>query len=323
MKKALTFAFLLTAVLGYSQTTKLKLASDVWPPFTDIKTNKAVAIDLVHVALARTNVQEQTEILDFKEVVNEINNKKFDGSAALWYSEERAKFLIFSEPYLENRLILVGKKGISVSADSLSKLKGKRVAVVESYAYGSLLDQADGVQLVKGKNDQQSLERLLRAEVDYMLADALLIEYILKYQSKEAAQYLEIGTSTLLKLPLHFAIRREIPGAEKIVENFNKEIKKMIADGVYNQILQLNWVSSDVDGDGLTELVLIGDKAGIEAPTNIYSVLSPRGVASKGSQYVIEGKPYSSWESVPEKYKVPQSAATNPNKKDFGLVFKF
>ena len=322
MKSVLAFAFLLIAALGFSQNKKLNLASDVWPPFTDVTTNKAVALDLVHVALARANVQEQTDILDFTEVMNGINNKKFDGSAALWYSPERAAYLLFSEPYLENRLILVGKKGSNVSIDTLSKLKGKRIAVVESYAYGSLLDQAVGVELIKGNSDQQNLERLLKGEVDYMLADALLIEYLIKYQSKEAAQYLEIGTNTLLRLPLHFAIRRDIPGADKIIENFNKEIKKMIVDGVYNQILQLNWVSSDVDGDGLTELVLNGNKAGTQAPMNIYSVLSQGGATSKGSHYVIEGKSYSSWESVPDKYKVPQSVVSNPNKKDFGLVFK-
>ena len=322
MKTILAFAFLLNAVLGFSQKTKLNLASDVWPPFTDVATNKAVALDLVQVALARTGVQAQMEIVDFKEVMNAIYSKKFDGSAALWYSAERAAKLLFSEPYLENRLILVGKKGSDVSADSLSKLKGKRIAVVESYAYGSSLDQAVGLELVKGNSDQQNLEHLLRGEVDYMLADALLIEYVLKNQSKEAAQYLAIGTNTLLRLPLHFAIRKEIPDADKIIENFNKEIKKMLADGIYNQILQLNWVSSDVDGDGLTELVLIGDKAGTQAPMNIYSVLSQGGAGSKGSNYLIEGKRYSSWASVPEKYKVPEGAPSPPSKKEFGLVFK-
>ena len=321
MKTMLVVIFFLTSALGFSQTTHLNLASDVWPPFTDIKTNKNVAIDLVHVALARTKVQAETAILDFKEVMNGINNKKFDGSAALWYSAERAKNLIFSEPYLENRLILVGKKGSDVSPENLSKLKGKRIAVVESYAYGSLLDQANGIVLVKGSSDQQNLDRLLKAEVDYMLADALLIEYVINYQSKEATQYLEIGTTTLLKLPLHFAIRKEIKGAATIIENFNKEIKKMIVDGVYNQILQLNWVSSDVDGDGLTELVLIGDKAGTQAPTHIYNVLPTNGAPSKGSQYVIEGKHYSSWESVPEKYKLPLGISSNPYKDTFGLVF--
>lgn len=324
MKSVLAFALLLTVTFVYGQTTKLALASDVWPPFTDVTPKHAFALDLVHEALARTKIQEHTTILEFKEVMNEINSKKFDGSAALWHSAEREKTLLFSEPYLENRLILVGKKGGDVSADSISELKGKRVAVVESYAYGPLPGGATDVVLVKGKNDQQNLERLLKGEVDYMLADALLIEYVLKYQSKEAAQYLAIGTNTMLKLPLYFAVRKEIPGAKKIIENFNKRIKEMMVDGSYNRILQLNWVSSDVDGDGLPELVLMGNKAGTEAPADGYALVSqPNGGLMKSKGYVIEGKFYTSWEAVPAKYKVSTGPIPPADKQGFGLAFNF
>src|SRR6185369_1113400 len=100
----------------------LKLASDVWPPFTDVDSSHAFALDLVKEALARTKVQEHTDILDFKKVMEGIQNGTYDGSAALWHSPERAAYLLYSEPYLENRLILVGKKGSNVNATSLSEL---------------------------------------------------------------------------------------------------------------------------------------------------------------------------------------------------------
>ena len=324
MKSILSFALFLTTTLLYSQQTALKLASDTWPPFTDVNTRFALAIDLVHEGLLRSGVQEHTEILDFKNVLNGIANKQFDGSAALWHSPEREKTLLFSEPYLENRLILVGKKGSDVSANTFSALKDKRVAVVESYAYGPLLGEAADVKFVKSNSDQQNLEHLLNAEVDYMLVDALLIEYLLKYQRKETTEFLEIGNNALLRLPLHFAIRRDFPGAEKIIENFNAAIKKMIVDGAYNRILQLNWVSTDVDGDGLTELVMNGNKAGTEAPATSYLLMGQPGAAEKnGNRYVIEGQLYSDWNSIPNKYKVPQGTYTGSDKKGFGLTFSF
>ncbi len=321
MKSVLTFALLLSVTLLYSQ--KLRLASDVWPPFTDEAPKRAFALDLVQEALAHNKVQVETNILGFTEVMEGIRSAKFDGSAALWYSPERASYLLYSEPYLENRLILVGKKGSDVSVDSLSKLKGKRIAVVESYAYGSLLDNAKNVELVPGSSDQQNLQRLLKGDVDYMLVDALLIEYLLEYQSEETAHYLEIGKVTLLSLPLYFAIRKETPGAAKIIADFNEEIKKMKTDGTYNRILQLNWVSTDVDGDGIPELVLNGDKAGIKPPMSSYMLLYPAHGSEASGGYVIEGSTYNNWENVPEKYKVPQAKLADTDKRGFGPVFTF
>lgn len=324
MKILMTFILLLHTFMLSAQTTTLKLASDVWPPFTDVETKHALALNLVTEALARAKVKGQTDILDFTEAMEGIRSGKFDGSAALWHSPERAEFLLFSEPYLENRLILVGKKGSDVSAATLSALKSKRIAVVESYAYGTLVDKATNIQLITGNSDQQNLERLLKGEADYMLVDALLIAYLLKYQSEEASEHLAIGTTTMLRLPLHFAIRKEIPDAENIVKKFNEEIKEMIALGTYNRILQLNWIATDVDGDGKTELVLNGDKAGTKAPANSYMLISqPDQSASGTSRYFIEGNIYENWEGVPEKYKVPQSASLNSEKQGFGPVFTF
>src|SRR5205085_4466747 len=139
------------------------------------------------------------------------------------------------------------------------------------------------LELVAGNSDQQNLDRLLHGEVNYMLVDALLIAYLLKYQSEEAAKFLEIGTKTIARLPLYFAIRKEIPGAENIIKNFNHEIKGMMAEGSYNRILQLNWIATDMDGDGRTEFVLSGNKAGTKEPENSYTVLSQQEQAAAGN----------------------------------------
>ena len=324
MKSTVAIILLFNVFILFGQTTTLKLASDAWPPFTDVESKPAFALDLVTEALARTNVNAHTEILSFTEVIQEIRSGKFDGSAALWYSPERAEFLLFSEPYLENRLILVGKKGSNVNFKNLSELNGKRIAVVESYAYGDLVEGAKNIELVPGKSDQQNLEHLLKGEADYMLVDALLIEYVLKYQSEDAAKYLEIGTNTMLKRSLYFAIRKDFPGADMIIRNFSAEIKKMIADGSYNRILQLNWIASDVDGDGRSELVLSGDAAGTHEPVHSYMLMSPAGSsASNSGRYYIEGSVYEDWERVPEKYKVQPTLVPYAQKSGFGPVFSF
>ena len=60
----------------------------------------------------------------------------YDGTAVGWRDSQREQALLFSDPYLENRLVLVGRSGSDVSARTFADLKGKKLALVNGYAYG-------------------------------------------------------------------------------------------------------------------------------------------------------------------------------------------
>ncbi|GJM29417.1 MAG: hypothetical protein DHS20C17_20520 [Cyclobacteriaceae bacterium] len=286
-----------------AQVNQLNLASDIWPPFTNVEPHRSFATDLVEEALKRAGISSDTEILEFQEVMDGIRQGEFHGSAALWYSEDREQILLFSAPYLQNQLILVGLKGADVSMTSLAELTEKKVAVVGNYAYGSEVKDAMNVTFVKGKNDQQNLERLLKQEVDYILVDALLMEYLLTHQQEEVNKYLQVGKVPLFKRALHFAIRKDIEGAQSIIERFNKRIIKMMADGTYNNILQLNWIRADVDGDGKMEMIA-GHQVGKAEPSSSYDVwFQDSSTGPRNNRYYVDGQVYQGWDSVPQQYK--------------------
>lgn len=329
MKKILVVFLCLASLSGFSQITELKLASDVWPPFTNVPKEKTFALDLVSEALNRINIQADYSIVGFDKVISGIDAGKFDGSAALWIDPERKSKYIFSKPYLQNQLILVGKKGSDVSISKLSDLKGKRIGIVDNYAYGSEISSSKFIVLVVGKNDQQNLERLLSDKIDYMLVDALLIQYMLKYQLNDVTEFLEIAEDALIVKSLHFAIRKDTPDGNNLIARFNEEIKNMISDGTYHKILELNWIQADLDGDGKLEMILDGNRAGTAAPTNTYEVFldEPTKEQLNSNRFYIDGAVYNSWEEVPMEYKVKQikGSAFDPNTDpiDYGLKLRF
>jgi len=324
MKKVILSIITIICLTAFSQS-ELKLVSDIWPPFTDVEGEKAFAMDLVKEALTRMDIGIQYKIQDFSDVIKGIDSGEFDGSAALWASEEREKKYLFSEPYLQNQLVLVGRKGSDVSATSFDNFDNKRIGVVEDYAYGVDIN-SDKVSLISGNNDQQNLERLLSDQIDYMLVDALLIQYLLKYQVNDVSEYLEIGESPIMIKPLHFIIRKDVTDAEKIIAGFNTEIQKMISEGIYNKILELSWVRADMDGDGNMELILDGNAAGTAPPTYAYGVYSEQSLVKKSDspeRFYIEGKMYNSWDQVPQEYKTEIVMSTqNPNDTGIKLNFK-
>ena len=96
---------------------------------------------------------------------------------------EREKVLLFSQPYLENRLVLVGRKGADVSATGMSALKGRRIAIVEGYAYGDI-DNA-GPTFVRLRNDEASLTE----QYEQALVDNNIVVFVRDNEARKLLSY--------------------------------------------------------------------------------------------------------------------------------------
>jgi ABC-type amino acid transport substrate-binding protein len=321
--KALIFSLLLISSNLFAQTT-LKLSSDIWPPFTDLEGKKSIALDIVSTALKRMAIKTEYAIIEFHEVISGIQSKKYDGSAALWKTSEREETMNYSLPYLQNQLILIGRKGSKVNISSISELKGKRLGLVKDWAYGDSITQAEGVDVVFGENDQSNLERLLSNKVDFMLVDAILIQYLFKYELNDVSELLEIADHPFIIKSLFFAIRKDIPNSKEIIKNFDLQIDTMISDYTYNKILNMDWIQVDMDGDGKTEYVLNGKHAGNQKPDdNTYEVFLEKKKKSESNRYFINGSYYESWEKVPNQFKSNSKTSPKVDPNNSGLKLNF
>ncbi len=307
-----------------AQSGALSLVSTAWPPFTNASGQPRFALDLVEAALGRVGVTSKTTIVSAAQFTPSLLKGQFDGSAAAWKDPEREQVLLYSQPYLENRLVVVARHGGDVSAKSLAQLKGKRVAIVEGYAYG---DAIAGLTTVASRSEEDSLKQLLNGGVDYTLMDELVIEYLVNNYPKEAAAKLEIGSTPLLIRPLYLAVRKTRPDAEKIIAGFNAQIRSMIADRTYHRLLHVDWIWADVNGDGVPEYVPRTDRPGPSQPQHVYSLFTapetttPTTTPTKPGFYV-GGNIYSDWASVPDSYKSPNAQPPDYRRSE-ASIFKF
>jgi ABC-type amino acid transport substrate-binding protein len=314
MKEALcSIILILIFNLTSAQDIEVKLASDNWPPFTGNSSERSLAYDIVKEALQRSFVKSTMSMDDFSKVMDGIKSGIYDGSAALWKDQEREEYLKFSRPYLQNQLILVGRKGSRVDVSDFAELNKAKIGIVSGYAYGQELTSSSDITLVRSTSDQENLDMLLNGDIDYMVTDALLIQYLTTYQSDEAANLLEIGKKPVITRSLHFALRSDFPNADEILSNFDRAIVQMIGDGTYNRILELNWIRADVDGDGKVDLVLKGKNAGNRIPENSYAVWFEQQPSSQATGgFYIDGKFYEDWNDIPSQYKTPPSDPMQP-----------
>ena len=324
MKKLLILICVLSGSLVTSQNSEVQLGVDIWPPFTDVKENKSILTVLAQEALYRSDINSEIEFGDWNQILEKIDKGELDGSPALWETPERKERFYLSKPFLYSQLILVGRKGSDVSSTSFEDLEGKKIGVVQDYPYGEFKGR-DKVELIKGKGNQNNLEKLLSDEIDYMLVDALIIQYMLKYQLNDVTTHLAIGQEPLLVKSLHLGLRKDVENAEEILKKFDEEIAEMIADGTFNDILEVNWVQADIDGDGVVELVLGGDLAGTSAPQNIYGLMMDESFRQKQGpkQYYVDGKMYESWDDIPKSYKLDLPKDNTPSEEDAKVKLKF
>ena len=223
---ALGVAAIAVASMAVSaQIAPLRLVSTAWSPFTNDSTKPRFATDLVDAALGRIGITANTTIVEPAAFTPALLSAAYDGSAAAWKDPERERALVFSQPYLENRLVLVGRKGADVSATSWAALKGKKIALVGGYAYGDI--EGAGPAFVKTKGEEDSLTQLLRGQADYALMDDLVVQYLLDNYAKEAQARLQLGSKPLITRPLYFAIRQSRPDAESIINRFNAQLRGM------------------------------------------------------------------------------------------------
>jgi polar amino acid transport system substrate-binding protein len=295
----------------------LRLVSTPWPPFTNEPGQPRFALDLVEAALGRIGMTSKTTIVEPARFTPALLSNVYDGSAAAWKDSERERALLFSQPYLENRLILVGRKDEDVSATALSDLKGKRIAIVEGYAYGDALDKS-GAILVRARGEEESLTFVLQNKADYVLMDDLVVQYIVNNYADEAKAKLNIGATPLVRRPLFFAVRRARPDAASIISQFNAQLRGMIADRTYHKLLHVPWISADIDGDGRPEFIPESDRAGKAPPRQAYTLflddqaLSTPKPTQNNSRFFVGGSIYADWASVPDRFKVE-----DPRRPDF------
>ena len=285
----------------------LRFVSPERPPFSDVAGKPRFALDLVEAALERIKVNATTTIVPPNQYGKALLSGPFDGTAVGWRDSERERALMFSDPYLENRLILVGRSGSDVSAASLAALKGKTVALVEGYAYGDGFETA-GPKWVRSKGEQDSLTLLLNSKIDYFLMDELVVQYLVASYPEEAKTRLAIGTIPLHTRSVHLSLHRSLPDAGAIIKGFNTQLRSMIADRTYHKLLRVTWIRADVDGDGQVEYVSDSDQAGKSQPQRAYSLFSPPPMTPTPTpaqeRYFFGGAVYNGWSSVPDHYKV-------------------
>lgn len=224
--------------LGAQAQQPLKLMANTSPPYADERLpQRGLALELVEHVFASTPVKPEVSIENWSRAVEGAKLGVYNGLAAAWYSDERARDLLYSEPYLSSKLIILKRRNEVRNFSDLRQLSGARLGVRTDYAYGVDLAAIPRLTLVEENHLIQNLLNLLSGKVDFVIGDKRTIIHQLNEYLKDRLNQFSVTGIELPPVARHVAISRSLAGHEKIVAEFNAALARAKADGSHQAIV--------------------------------------------------------------------------------------
>jgi polar amino acid transport system substrate-binding protein len=239
----LRFALLLivavTFSVGVQAEQPLRLMANTSPPYADASLpDQGLALELVKHIYAGTDYAVQITIEDWSQALEGTRVGVYDALASVWYSKDREKDLLYSEPYLRSELLILKLRTKQGVYRSMQDLAGSRLGVRTDYAYGVDFSAIPNLQLVQQDELAPNLQNLLTGKVDFVIADQRSAAMELHQYFADKITQFEVVDMDLPPVERYVAATRAWPGHEKMIAEFNRSLAAAKKDGSVDAIIK-------------------------------------------------------------------------------------
>jgi polar amino acid transport system substrate-binding protein len=296
MKVLFCSILLLVATPLLAEREILNLGNEPWPPYVLSGDDKGTAELIVCGALDRSGWDCDIALDDWEKTLQQASSGELDGIAAVWHTPERAESLLYSRPYLTNRLVPVYSSDLELNIREVGDLSGLRVVTEVKVAYGEkIMTALERLSVEQVRGVENTLRAVQSEKADVALVDELSARDLL---SDPEFQDLVTGQTALAFRELYFAVSKKHPSGAEIIASFNESYQTMLKDGSVNRILDIDWVVTDLKFDGIPDFIhrgggnaLSADNSGTVYPVGQkdYKMISQPGFTSSNANFQVNG----------------------------------
>jgi polar amino acid transport system substrate-binding protein len=222
---------------------KIRIGVDpAWPPFEFFDATKVysgIASDYVR----RLNENLKINMapvpnLSWPEVMNKARAGEIDVLPCVVKTPERAKFLLFSEPYISFPMVILTREDVPFVSGVQDFGNGK-VAVVKGYVTQELMqrDYPDR-EFYLAKDIDGALRAVSRGKIDAFVGNLASITYT---SQKLGLTNLRVATATPYKYELAFAVRKDWPELVNILNKNLSSIPQLEKTTIYNRWINVRF----------------------------------------------------------------------------------
>lgn len=161
----------------------IALGSDYkWPPFDFVDKNgvpTGLSYDYIQLISQKSGLKFKIYPAVWAETIQNMKDKKYDGLTCAVKTEERDKFLSFTDPYLSVPMVIIANINNN-DIKTLDDLKGKVVSINKgSYIHEWLQEKYPSIKLLPSTSNEDSLEMLSLGKVDAYIGNLAVSTYIM------------------------------------------------------------------------------------------------------------------------------------------------
>ncbi|SLM27602.1 putative ABC transporter, periplasmic amino acid-binding protein [Desulfamplus magnetovallimortis] len=230
--------FLIGAITVNAENPKISFVTLEWEPYygPNLK-DEGYFSDIVRTAYKETGHEISISFVPWKRAMYEAKNLYFNAILGIYHSEERAEWLLYSEPVSESEIVLFAVKGKNIVWNTIEDLKPYKIGIEHGYAYSSEFDSADFLQKESVRKLELNIKKLLEGRLDLIAASKKRLLFWVNTNRPEIRDNIEIVPGVLSSNPLYVAFPKDGENAETYLKEFNKGLKQIKDNGTYAEIL--------------------------------------------------------------------------------------
>lgn len=277
--------------------TPLRLVANPLPTLVSEESENARLTQLISMAFSEIGVDAELIVDRPAFSGSGLLTGRYDGEFAHFSLQERRDNLLYSKAYLPSLLYVGSRKHSLNEITQFSHLRNARVATTNRIANTPDMRRIKSVSWVRNPTLFDMFSQLAQQRADYVFEDWLVLAEFNRMLSDDGEQPLFVSPYPLVSASITLSVRKDIPDAVKILNDFDNYIDRIQQNGQFNVVMALSWTRKDINADGVADWITHSDIHHNGTPPMSQKGVLPLDKTQPGdaSLFVIDGTIYSDW----------------------------
>lgn len=221
---------------------KIRIAADEWPPYQSQQyQHTGSAHRIISEAFALSGIQVDYGWHQWATTLKKARSGEWDGAALSQWSEEKAKYFLFSEPVMSAQKVFFHLRDKPLDWQKHSDLNELVIGGTTGYSYGKTFDQADqsgAITMLRVAKNEQGFRMLFENRIDTFLFERRAGYFLIHKQYPQYLTRLTHHPKPVQKVQYHLILSKRVKENEQRLQQFNQGLRQLKEKGLVEYYLR-------------------------------------------------------------------------------------